>query len=33
VVTGKDPDDPKVRARYRARLVDAVQRIVTPPPG
>jgi AcrR family transcriptional regulator len=31
--TGKDPDDPKVRARYRASLVEAVRRIVTPPPS
>jgi hypothetical protein len=31
--TGKDPDDPNVRARYRASLVEAVRRIVTPPPG
>jgi AcrR family transcriptional regulator len=30
--TGEDPDDPKVRARYRASLVEAVRRIVTPPP-
>jgi AcrR family transcriptional regulator len=30
--TAKDPDDPKVRARYRASLVEAVRRIVTPPP-
>jgi AcrR family transcriptional regulator len=28
---GRDPDDPEVRARYRASLVEAVRRIVTPP--
>jgi AcrR family transcriptional regulator len=27
---GQDPDDPEVRARYRAGLVEAVRRIVTP---
>jgi AcrR family transcriptional regulator len=27
---GEDPDDPEVRARYRADLVEAVRRIVTP---
>jgi hypothetical protein len=30
---GQDPDDPNVRARYRAGLVEAVRRIVAPPPG
>jgi AcrR family transcriptional regulator len=28
---GEDPDDPEVRARYRAGVVEAVRRIVTPP--
>jgi AcrR family transcriptional regulator len=28
---GQDPTDPEVRARYRASLVEAVRRIVTPP--
>jgi AcrR family transcriptional regulator len=27
---GQDPEDPKVRSRYRASLVEAVRRIVTP---
>jgi AcrR family transcriptional regulator len=29
--SGKDPDDPELRARYRASLVEAVRRIVAPP--
>jgi len=28
---GKDPDDPELRARYRASLVEAVRRMVGPP--
>jgi AcrR family transcriptional regulator len=32
-ITGAGPDDPETRARYRASLVEAVRRIVTPPAG
>jgi AcrR family transcriptional regulator len=31
-IAGSDADDPDARARYRASLVEAVRRIVTPPP-
>ena len=30
-IAGEDPDDPDVRARYRASLVEAVRRMIRPP--